>query len=71
MFFSDYEKIILFWSSIAILLIVCWAWDHTHGHKKPAARKKNRYVLAHTVLYFRNGSQKEIFSFLFLKCNLF
>ena len=62
-FFSDSVKFILFGSSIAIFLKICLAWDSTHGHTNPLT-KKSRYVRAHTVLYFKNGSQIEIFSFL-------
>ena len=35
------------------------------GHRNPSA-KRNIYVRAHTLLYFKNGSQIEIFSFLSL-----
>ena len=57
------EDSYFFLSLLAIFLTICWAWDHTRGHTNHFA-EKNRYERAHTVLYFKNGSQIEIFSFL-------
>ena len=66
---SDSGKFIFSLSLLAIFLTICWAWDHTRGHTNPFA-EKNRYERAHTVLYFKNGSQIEIFTFLQLSLKM-